>query len=294
MTEEDLQKLPLKMQDTYKYYCVTEEVSDLTMDSIILTPTIKLEVDNFRKEFEHREEFYKFGLTNVNRILSYGASGTGKTFLAKCLASHYGLELFTVDLANIISSDNAYSELASVFDLARYVKNSIIFLDECDQIARERGSLNNNPKIRQLINGLFKLMDSLDKTNICMAATNLEEQLDRAFVRRFDVKLKFYRPDVNFIDNTIEKFIHKEFKYTKDADENIRYALMEAVNNYTGLSFAEIEIWVQRAEKDAILNGKTEFTQSEVYDYIMRSMGFKMNEHEKIGKYIYQTGNKNI
>lgn len=294
MTEEDLQKLPLKMQDTYKYYCVTEEVSGLTMDSIILTPTIKLEVDNFRKEFEHREEFYKFGLTNVNRILSYGASGTGKTFLAKCLASHYGLELFTVDLANIISSDNAYSELASVFDLARYVKNSIIFLDECDQIARERGSLNNNPKIRQLINGLFKLMDSLDKTNICMAATNLEEQLDRAFVRRFDVKLKFYRPDVNFIDNTIEKFIHKEFKYTKDADDNIRYALMEAVKNYTGLSFAEIEIWVQRAEKDAILNGKTEFTQSEVYNYIMRSMGFKMNEHEKIGKYIYQTGNKNI
>ena len=69
---------------------------------------------------------------------------------------------------------------------------------------------------------------------------------------------------------------------------------MEAVNNYTGLSFAEIEIWVQRAEKDAILNGKTEFTQSEVYNYIMRSMGFKMNEHEKIGKYIYQTGNKNI
>lgn len=294
MTEEDLRKLPQKMQDTYKYYCVTEEVSGLTMDSIILTPTIKLEVDNFRKEFEHREEFYKFGLTNVNSILSYGASGTGKTFLAKCLASHYGLELFTVDLANIISSDNAYSELASVFDLARYVKNSIIFLDECDQIARERGSLNNNPKIRQLINGLFKLMDSLDKTNICMAATNLEEQLDRAFVRRFDVKLKFYRPDVNFIDNTIEKFIHKDFKYTKDADDNIRYALMEAVKNYTGLSFAEIEIWVQRAEKDAILNGKTEFTQSEVYSYIMRSMGFKMNEHEKIGKYIYQTGNKNI
>ena len=294
MTEEDLQKLPQKMQDTYRYYCVTEEVSGLTMDSIILTPTIKLEVDNFRKEFEHREEFYKYGLTNVNRVLSYGASGTGKTFLAKCLASHYGLELFTVDLANIISSDNAYSELASVFDLARYVKNSIIFLDECDQIARERGSLNNNPKIRQLINGLFKLMDSLDKTNICMAATNLEEQLDRAFVRRFDVKLKFYRPDVNFIDNTIEKFIHKDFKYTKDADDNIRYALMEAVKNYTGLSFAEIEIWVQRAEKDAILNGKTEFTQSEVYDYIMRSMGFKMNEHEKIGKYIYQTGAKNI
>jgi SpoVK/Ycf46/Vps4 family AAA+-type ATPase len=294
MTEELFNSLPARMQDTYRYYCVTEEIPNLNMDSIILTPTIKAEVDKFRNEFEHREQFYKYGLTNINRVLSYGASGTGKTFLAKCFAAHYGLELFTVDLANIISSENAYSELASVFDLARYVKNSVIFLDECDQIARERGSLNNNPKIRQLINGLFKLMDSLDKTNICMAATNLEEQLDRAFVRRFDLKLKFYRPDVNFIDNTIEKFIHQDFKYTKDADENIRYALMESIKNYTGLSFAEIEIWVQRAEKDAILNGKTEFTQSEVYEYMMRSMGFKMNEHEKIGKYLYQTGAKNI
>lgn len=294
MTDEALQKLPQRLQDTYKYYCVTEETSGLNMDSIILTPTIKLEVDNFRKEFEHREEFYKFGLTNINRVLSFGASGTGKTFLAKCFASHYGLELFTVDLANIISSGNAYAELASVFELARHVKNSIIFLDECDQIARERGSLNNDPKIRQLINGLFKLMDSLDKTNICMAATNLEEQLDRAFVRRFDLKLKFYRPDVNFIDNTIEKFIHPDFKYIKDADENIRYALMESVKNYTGLSFAEIETWVQRSEKDAILNGRTQFTQTEVYQYIMRSMGFTMNEHEKLGKYLYQEGAKNI
>lgn len=294
MTEESLSKLPQKMQDTYKYYCVTEEIQNLNMDSIILTPEIELEVNKFRNEFEHREQFYEYGLTNINRVLSYGASGTGKTFLAKCLASHYGLELFTVDLANIIASDNAYNELASVFELARQVKNSIIFLDECDQIARERGSLNNSPKLRQLINGLFKLMDSLDRTNICMAATNMEEQLDRAFVRRFDLKLKFYRPDVNFIDNTIEKFISPKFKYIKNADSNIRYALMEAAKNYTGLSFAEIEIWVQRAEKDAILRGSTEFTQSEVYEFLMRSMGFKMCENENNGRYLYQSAAKNI
>lgn len=294
MTEEELQKLPAKMQDTYKYYCVTEEIQKLDMSSIILTPEIKLEVDKFRQEFENREKFYDYGLTNINRVLSYGASGTGKTFLAKCFAAHYGLELFTVDLANIIASDNAYSELASVFELARYVKNSIIFLDECDQIARERGSLNNSPKLRQLINGLFKLMDSLDKTNICMAATNMEEQLDRAFVRRFDLKLKFYRPDVNFIDDTIEKFINPKFNYIKDANENIRFALMEAAKNYTGLSFAEIEIWVQRAEKEAILRGTNDFTQSEVYEFLMRSMGFKMCENDNNGKYLYQSAAKNI
>lgn len=293
MTEQELALLPQRLQDTYKYYCVNDDISKLSMNSIILTPTIKLEVDKFRQEFENREKFYEYGLTNINRILSYGASGTGKTFLAKCFAAQYGLELFTVDLANIISSGNAYAELASVFELARHVKNSVIFLDECDQIARERGSLNNDPKIRQLINGLFKLLDSLDKTNICMAATNLEEQLDRAFVRRFDLKLRFFRPDVDYIDNTIERFINPKFNYIKDANEKTRFALMEAAKNYTGLSFAEIEIWVQRAEKEAILQNKFEFRQSEVYAFLMRSMGFQMHEHNLLGEYLYQEGAKN-
>jgi AAA+ superfamily predicted ATPase len=294
MTNEELEKLPAKLQDVYKYYCITDDIQKLSMKSIILTDNIKLEVDKFLTELEHREEFYEYGLTNINKVLSYGASGTGKTFLAKCIAAEYGFELLTVDIANIISSPNAYSELASVFDLAKHIKNSIIFLDECDAIARERGSLNNDPKIRQLINGLFKLIDSLDKTNICMAATNLEEQLDRAFVRRFDLKLKFYRPDVNYIDATIDKFINPKFEYIKDADEKTRYALMEAAKNYTGLSFAEIEIWVQRAEKEAILDGRKSFTQREVYAFLMRSMGFKMYTHEIFGEYLYQDSAGNV
>ena len=137
-------------------------------------------------------------------------------------------------------------------------------------------------------------MDSLDKTNICMAATNIEEQLDRAFVRRFDLKLKYYRPDVNYIDQTIEKFVSPKFNYIKDADERIRYALMEAAKNYTGLSFAEIEIWVQRAEKEAIMSGRTDFTQSEVYAYLTRSMGFELCETETHGRYLYESSKGNM
>lgn len=291
MTEEQFNKLPQRLQDAYQYYCITDNLKGLSMKSIILTKKNKDQVDKFLTELEHAEKFYEYGLTNINKILSYGASGTGKTFLAKCIAAQYGLELITVDIANIISAGDAYKELVAVFDLARCVKHSIIFLDECDAIARERGSLNNDPKIRQLINGLFKLIDGMDRTNVCMAATNLEEQLDKAFVRRFDLKLKFDRPDVNFIDDSIEKFINPKFKYIKDADSNIRAALMQAVRRYTGLSFAEIEIWVQRAEKEAILKNQFEFKQSQVYSYLMYTMGYEMHENE-FGEYLYQTGSK--
>lgn len=294
MTEEQLSKLPQKLQDTYKYYCVDEEYKNLSMKDIILQPSIEKEVQKFITEYDNREKFYEYDLTNVNTVLSYGASGTGKTFLAKCFSAEKGLELFTVDLANIIASGNAYAELASVFELAKHVPGSVIFLDECDQIARERGSLNNDPKIRQLINGLFKLIDSMKKTNICMAATNLEGQLDKAFVRRFEVKLRFFRPDVNFIDDTIEKFIHPKFNYIKDADERIRAALMEAAKNYTGLSFAEIETWVQRAEKKNIVEGKTEFRQTEVYEFLMYSMNYELCSDDKFGDYLYQKPAQNM
>lgn len=289
MTEEQLSKLPQKLRDTYNYYCITENLKGLSMDSIILTQKNKKQVDKFLTELENAERFYEYGLTNINKVLSYGASGTGKTFLAKCIAAQYGLELITVDIANIISAGEAYKELVSVFDLARYIKHSIIFLDECDAIARERGELNNDPKIRQLINGLFKLIDSMDKTNICMAATNLEEQLDKAFVRRFDLKLEFDRPDVGFIDNAIEKFINPKFEYIKDADSKIREALMQAVRKYTGLSYAEIEIWVQRAEKEAILRNQFTFRQSEVYSFLMYTMGYELHTNE-LGDYLYQIG----
>lgn len=291
MTEEQFNKLSQRLQDAYQYYCITDDISGLSMQSIILTEKNKEQVDKFLIELEHAEEFYEYGLTNINSILSYGASGTGKTFLAKCIAAQYKLELFTVDIANILSSDDAYKELVAVFDLARSIKHSIIFLDECDAIARERGSLNNDPKIRQLINGLFKLIDGMDKTNICMAATNLEKQLDKAFVRRFDLKLQFDRPDVNFIDDFIEKFIHPKFKYVKDADSNIRAALMQAARRYTGLSFDEIETWVQRAEKEAILKGEHTFKQSQVYAYLMYTMGYEVHNNE-YGEYLYQTGSK--
>lgn len=291
MTEEQLNKLPQRLQDAYQYYCITDDIEGLSMDSIILTRKNKEQVDMFLTELEHAEKFYEYGLTNINRILSYGASGTGKTFLAKCIAAQYGLELLTVDIANIISADNAYKELVAVFDLAKCVKHSIIFLDECDAIARERGSLNNDPKIRQLINGLFKLMDVMDKTNICVAATNLEKQLDKAFVRRFDLQLQFDRPDVNLIDGYIEKFINPKFKYIKDADQKTRAALMEAAKRYTNLSFDEIETWVQRAEKKAIIEDRFEFKQSQVYSYLMYVMGYEVHENE-FGEYLYQTGAK--
>lgn len=289
MKKEIYDALPERLQNAYNYYCISDKTEGLGMDKIILEEENDAEVNKFLNELEHAETFYEYGLTNINKILCYGASGTGKTFLAKCLAAHCEYELLTIDIANIIGSDNAYKELATVFELANHIGTAVIFLDECDAIARQRGSLNNAPQIRMLINGLFKLIDNVDKRCICMAATNLEEQLDLAFIRRFDLKLKFNRPNVEFIDDAIQKFLSPKFEYSEDANEKTRKALMWALKSYTNLSFAEVEIWVQRAEKQALMEGRFAITQSEVYNFMLHNLRFSIHEGP-FGEYVFQSG----
>ena len=289
MNQEMFDALPERLKNAYSYYCISDATEGLGMDKIILEEENEIELNKFLNELDNAELFYEYGLTNINKILCYGASGTGKTFLAKCLAAHCGYELLTVDIANIIGSDNAYRELATVFELANHIKYAVIFLDECDAIARQRGSLNNAPQIRMLINGLFKLIDNVDKHCICMAATNLQEQLDQAFSRRFDLKLKYNRPNVEFIDDAILKFMSPKFEYIEDANEQTRKALMWALKGYTNLSFAEIEIWVQRAEKIALMEKRFTITQSEVYSFMLHNLRFSIHEWP-YGEYIFQTG----
>ena len=289
MKKDLYESLPQRLKDAYDYYCISDKTEGLGMDKIILEKENEDEVNKFLNELDSAPLFYEYGLSNINKILCYGASGTGKTFLAKCLAAHCEYELLTIDIANIIGSDNAYKELATVFELANHIGTAVIFLDECDAIARQRGSLNNAPQIRMLINGLFKLIDNVDKRCICMAATNLEEQLDLAFIRRFDLKLKFNRPDVNFIDDAILRFINPKFDYVEDANEKTRTALMWALRSYTNLSFAEIEIWVQRAEKVALMEERFTITQSEVYEYMLHNLRFGIYDGE-FGEYVFQSG----
>ena len=69
---------------------------------------------------------------------------------------------------------------------------------------------------------------------------------------------------------------------------------MEAAKNYTGLSYAEIETWVQRAEKKNIIEGKTEFRQTEVYESLMYSMNYELCSDDKFGDYLYQMPAQNM
>ena len=292
MNKELYDSLSEEMQSVYNHYCLPDNLSGLTINSVILSEENKRKIDDFLTETIYKDKFMKYGLEPVNRIISYGASGTGKTFLTKCLAAHFGYELLSIDIANALSTGEAASALESVFELGNSIGKAIIFLDECDAIARSRGdkSMPEDPNVRRANNALFQLLDRMNPQCIFVAATNLFEELDVAFVRRFNIKLKFDRPSLDNIEETIKKFLHPDFTINKDMDEKIKEIIIWHARDYTGLSYDEIETWVERAMKSAIIADRMEVLESNIYSHFMDSLRVKIGYNKNNEPYLYKEG----
>lgn len=295
MNKETFDSLTPEMQDTYIQFCLPDDLSKLTIDSVILSPVNKKLVDDFLEETMFKEKYVKYGLKPCNRILNSGASGTGKTFLTKCLAAHLGYELLAIDINNALDSGNAAQAIERVFELGNHLGKCIIFLDECDVIAtnREDKSRPLKPGTREAINGIFQLLDRMNPECIFVACTNLLTDLDVAFVRRFadGIKLQFERPKLDNLEEAIEKFMHPAFTMEHDMDAEIKAIVLDYARNYTGLSYDEIQTWVERAEKIAIRRDSEEIRESEIYSFFMNSLRIKVCTNEKDGTlYLHQIG----
>lgn len=292
MDKELYDSLPEELQTSYNRYCLPDDLSNLTIDSVILSDENKRKIDEFLIETEYKQKFIKYGLKPVNRIINYGASGTGKTFLTKCLAAHLGYELLAIDIANALSTGNAPVALEEIFTIGNRIGKAIIFLDECDAIARDRAdkSVPEDPNVRRANNALFQLLDRMNPDCIFIAATNLYNELDPAFVRRFNVKMKFDRPPLDNLEDTIRKFMLPAFSLTMDMDENIKSIILWHARNYSQLSYDEIETWVERAEKKAIMRDEEFISEQEIYDYFMDSLRVNISYDEQGKPYLYRRG----
>lgn len=292
MDKELYDSLPEELRTSYNRYCLPDDLSNLTIDSVILSDENKRKIDEFLIETEYKQKFIKYGLKPVNRIINYGASGTGKTFLTKCLAAHLGYELLAIDIANALSTGNAPVALEEIFTIGNRIGKAIIFLDECDAIARDRAdkSVPEDPNVRRANNALFQLLDRMNPDCIFIAATNLYTELDPAFVRRFNVKMKFDRPPLDNLEDTIRKFMLPAFSLTMDMDENIKSIILWHARNYSQLSYDEIETWVERAEKKAIMRDEEFIAEQEIYDYFMDSLRVNISYDEQGKPYLYRRG----
>ena len=158
-----------------------------------------LQPDNFRKVQDRmKEKGFRYGFA----CLFYGSPGTGKTETVYQLARKTGRNIMVVDVPQLKSMWVGQSEknVKGLFDRYReQVKRAkltpILLFNEADAIIgkRKSGAENAVDKMENsLQNIILQEMETLD--GIMIATTNLQENMDKAFERRFLYKIKFDKP----------------------------------------------------------------------------------------------------
>lgn len=129
-------------------------------------------------------------------VLLYGPPGTGKTMAAQVMANDIGMELYRVDLSQIINKYIGETEknLARIFDVAQK-SNVILFFDEADSLFSKRTEVtsSNDRSANNETSYILQRIETYD--GITILATNLFSNFDPAFLRRITYAVRFAMPD---------------------------------------------------------------------------------------------------
>ncbi len=182
---------------------VSTEITEAKWEDIGGLETIKSTLrDSVELPLKYSEQFKSAKIRPPKGILLTGPSGTGKTLLARALATESNINFITAKGPELLSKWVGESErgIREIFKKARQSAPSMIFFDEIDAILPSRGNSDSGSNINEHIVGQFILeMDNLDESQgvLVLAATNRPDLIDKALLRpgRFDLIIKLPIPD---------------------------------------------------------------------------------------------------
>ncbi|KAL0712586.1 hypothetical protein Bca4012_019564 [Brassica carinata] len=178
------------------------------------------------------ELFDKGQLTKPTKgILLFGPPGTGKTMLAKAVATEAGANFINISMSSITSKWFGEGEkyVKAVFSLASKIAPSVIFVDEVDSMLGRRENPGEHEAMRKMKNEFMINWDGLrtkDRERVLvLAATNRPFDLDEAVIRRLPRRLMVNLPDATNRSKILSVILAKE-EIGPDVD-------LEAIANMT-------------------------------------------------------------
>jgi hypothetical protein len=129
------------------------------------------------------------------KALFTGEPGTGKTLAAEVIATQLGLPLVKVDLAQVVSKWVGETE-KNLDALFRETEdgNAVLFFDEAEALFGKRGDVRHGTDRYANLQVSYLLQRVEEHEGLVIVATNLKDEIDRAFTRRFHAVLYFPRP----------------------------------------------------------------------------------------------------
>jgi hypothetical protein len=198
--------------------------TQLEWSDLVLPYNLNEEINDIIRWIQHQEEIReRWQLNRIvkpgYRCLFYGPPGTGKTLTATLLGKQTGREVYRVDLSMIVSKYIGETEknLAKIFDKAEH-RDWILFFDEADALFGQRTETqsSNDRHANQEVAYLLQRIE--DFPGMVILATNLKENIDEAFFRRFQSALYFPMPDERLRYQLWQKMLPAEWLPENAAD----------------------------------------------------------------------------
>ncbi len=216
----------------------------VTFDDVAGVDEEKAELQEVVDFLRNPQKFTDIGAKIPHGILLSGPPGTGKTLLARAVAGEADVQFLSISGSDFMEMyvGVGASRVRDLFEQAKKMAPSIIFIDEIDAVGRKRGSGmgGGHDEREQTLNQLLVEMDGFGRTEgvIVLAATNRPDILDPALLRpgRFDRQIYVGKPDSKGREEILK--VHAKGKRL-DTSVDLRTVAL-ATSGFTGADLSNL------------------------------------------------------
>lgn len=264
--------------------------SETSLDEVVLNDKTRETLDNLMQQVDKEvvARLVKWGIKDKKsgidaRIIFYGAAGTGKTMTAYSLAKSLKRQVLAFDCSKILSMYVGESEknVRKIFDtfyeLSEKTKTEpILLLNEADQFlgARSSGTITGSDQMHNQMQNIF--LEQIENfRGMLIATTNLLENIDKAFSRRFNYKIEFKKPDKEQRLQLWELMLPLDAPYEKKFD-------IKELSTYA-LTGGQISLIVKNTAYKVAVRKKPLFSTQDFIDEIRREKDANFDGEKSMG-----------
>ena len=243
---------------------VSSDIPQVKFDDVEGIAELKADIMRVVDCLKHPEKYQNMGARVPKGVILYGPPGTGKTLLAKAVAGEAGVPFLAAVGSDFVEKyvGVGAQRVRDLYKKARSCAPCIVFIDEVDAVAGQRGR-DDNSEADQTINALLAELDGFKGTEniITICATNRLDMLDSAFKRagRFDLKLAVGLPD-----KAGRYSILSIYAKNKKLDSSVN--LDNLADRTVGFSGAELESLLNEAALVAVGKDKKSIDNEDIDD----------------------------